>query len=53
MEDYEKLGKFYLGRGYDLEKGELRDELTLYDSKDLVTHGVTIDCILNRVSRHD
>lgn len=42
MEDYEKLGKFYLGRGYDLEKGELRDELTLYDSKDLVTHGVVL-----------
>lgn len=41
-EDYEKLGKFYLGRGYDLEKGELRDELVLYDSKDLVTHGVVL-----------
>ena len=41
-EDYEKLGKFYLGRGYDLKAGELEDELVLYDSKDLVTHGVVL-----------
>lgn len=42
VSDYEKLGKFYLGRGYDLDKGELEDNLTLYDSKDLVTHGAVL-----------
>ena len=41
-EDYELLGKFYLGRDYDLETKELQDELVLYDSKDLVTHGVVL-----------
>ena len=41
-DDYEKLGAFYLGREYDLGKKELRDELLLYDSKDLVTHGVVL-----------
>lgn len=40
--DYEKLGSFYLGRDYDLKKSELKNELTLYDSKDLVTHGVVL-----------
>ena len=40
--DYEKLGKFYLGREYDLKEKELEDELVLYDSKDLVTHGVVL-----------
>ncbi|MEX2303136.1 MAG: DUF87 domain-containing protein [Bryobacterales bacterium] len=39
-EDYEKLGAFYLGRGYDLNSHKLLDDLVLYDSKDLVTHGV-------------
>ena len=42
VSDYEKLGKFYLGRDYDLEQGELEDRLTLYDSKDLVTHGAVL-----------
>lgn len=41
-EDYEKLGKFYLGREYDIGEKELEDELVLYDSKDLVTHGVVL-----------
>ncbi len=41
-DDYEKLGSFYLGRGYDLKAGELEEELMLYDSKDLVTHGVVL-----------
>lgn len=40
--DYEKLGSFYLGRGYDLKNSTLDDELVLYDSKDLVTHGVVL-----------
>ncbi|MBL9155203.1 MAG: DUF87 domain-containing protein [Verrucomicrobiales bacterium] len=41
-DDYEKLGTFYLGRSYDLEKKDLGDSLVLYDSKDLVTHGVVL-----------
>ena len=42
MEDFEKLGLFYLGREYDLGKKARRDRLVLYDSKDLVTHAVCI-----------
>lgn len=42
MEDYEKLGVFYLGRPYDLAKKSPKDGLILYDSKDLVTHGVCV-----------
>jgi hypothetical protein len=42
MEDYEKLGSFYLGRVYDLETQEAKDELLLYDSKDLTTHAVCV-----------
>jgi len=41
-DDYEKLGSFYLGRGYDPAAQALRDSLVLYDSKDLVTHGVVL-----------
>ena len=40
--DYEKLGQFYLGRGYDPEAKKVQDDLILYDSKDLVTHGVVL-----------
>ena len=42
MEDFEKLGSFYLGKEYDLEKKQLLDRLVLYDSKDLVTHAVCV-----------
>ena len=41
-EDYEQLGKFYLGRSYDLGEKAIGDDLVLYDSKDLVTHGVVL-----------
>ena len=41
MLDYEKLGVFYLGREYDLATGQ-RGKALLYDSKDLVTHGVCV-----------
>jgi hypothetical protein len=37
---YEKLGAFYLGKTYDLDASSLRDDLLLFDSKDLTTHGV-------------
>jgi hypothetical protein len=40
--DYEKLGQFYLGRSYDPEAKKVQDDLILYDSKDLVTHGVVL-----------
>ena len=42
MQDFEKLGAFYLGRGYDLDRSAATDELILYDSKDLTTHAVII-----------
>lgn len=42
MDDFEKLGVFYLGRVYDLENKQLKDDLLLYDSKDLTTHAVCI-----------
>ena len=40
--DYEKLGQFYLGRGYNSEAKQADGDLLLYDSKDLVTHGVVL-----------
>jgi hypothetical protein len=42
MQDYEKLGAFYLGCGYDLERKQRKEKLLLYDSKDLVTHAVCV-----------
>ena len=42
MEDYEKLGVFYIGRPYDLGGKSAKEGLILYDSKDLVTHGVCV-----------
>jgi len=42
MEDYEKLGAFYLGRVYDLKQNKSTPNLLLYDSKDLATHAVCV-----------
>ena len=42
MQDFEKLGVFYLGRRVDAGDGALTDELVLYDAKDLTTHAVII-----------
>ena len=42
MEDFEKLGAFYIGRDYDIEKRKPKDNLLLYDSKDLLTHAVCV-----------
>jgi hypothetical protein len=42
MQDFEKLGAFYLGRQYDLAAARPRDELLLYDAKDLTTHAVCV-----------
>ena len=40
MQDYEKLGAFYLGRPHNPASGKAEDGIVLYDSKDLVTHAV-------------
>lgn len=42
MQDFEKLGVFYLGREFDLGKNALGENLVLYDSRDLVTHAVCV-----------
>lgn len=42
MEQFEKLGELYLGRRYDLEARSRKDDLLLYDSRDLTTHAVVI-----------
>ena len=42
MQDFEKLGVFYLGREFDLAKNALKENLLLYDSRDLVTHAVCV-----------
>ncbi len=42
MSDYEKLGSFYLGRGYDAQQNQASGDLVLYDAKDLTTHAVCV-----------
>src|SRR5438105_7496924 len=42
MQDFERLGVFYLGREYDLNAKRPADDLVLYDSKDLTTHAVCV-----------
>ncbi len=42
MQDYEKLGVFYLGKTYDMAAREIQDDLLLYDAKDLTTHAVCV-----------
>jgi hypothetical protein len=42
MEDFEKLGAFYLGKRFDTVADELTEDLVLYDAKDLTTHAVII-----------
>ena len=42
MQEFEKLGTFYLGQAYDLETRQRKEDLILYDSKDLVTHAVCV-----------
>jgi hypothetical protein len=42
MQDYEKLGVFYLGRHYDLKEKKAKPDLLLYESKHLVTHGLVV-----------
>ena len=42
MQNFEKLGAFYLGRRLNTADGEATEELLLYDSKDLTTHAAII-----------
>ncbi len=42
MQDFEKLGAFYLGRPYDLATRTPTPAPLLYDSRDLLTHAVCI-----------
>lgn len=42
MQDFEKLGLFYLGRKYDLARAQPLDTPVLYDSRDLVTHAMCV-----------
>ena len=42
MQDFERLGEFYLGREHDLAAGVTKDRPLLYDSKDLTTHAVCV-----------
>ena len=40
--DYEKLGVFYLGKEFDPSANALKEDLVLYDAKDLTTHAVCV-----------
>src|SRR3954447_8004134 len=42
MQDFERLGVFYLGRDYDLATRKPTENLLLYDAKDLTTHAVCV-----------
>ena len=42
MQDFEKLGQFYLGKLFDPVKSAATDDLVMYDSRDLTTHAVCV-----------
>ncbi|HLP15391.1 MAG TPA: helicase HerA-like domain-containing protein, partial [Bacteroidota bacterium] len=42
MQNYEKLGAFYLGKEFDSASRAVTDNILLYDAKDLTTHGVIV-----------
>ena len=42
MQDFEKLGVFYLGKIFDPSAGQVTDQPILYDAKDLTTHAVVV-----------
>ena len=42
MQDYEKLGSFYLGKIFNPTSKKLEDPLVMYDSKDLTTHAMCV-----------
>lgn len=41
-DQFEKLASFYLGRHFDMDTGQLQDELLMYDAKDLCTHAMCV-----------
>ncbi len=42
MSDFEKLGAFYIGRGFDAIRNADSTEPLMYDSRDLTTHAVCV-----------
>ncbi len=42
MQDFEKLGVFYLGKTFDTAKGKTTEDLFLIESKDFTTHAVCV-----------
>lgn len=42
VQDFEKLGEFYLGKKFDLAARQMLDETVLYDAKDLTTHAMCV-----------
>lgn len=42
MQDFEKLGLFYLGKEFDTAASTTKDNLILYDAKDLTTHAMVV-----------
>ncbi len=42
MQDYEKLGLFYLGKRFDQKQKQVASDLLLYESKHLTTHAVCV-----------
>jgi hypothetical protein len=42
MQDFEKLGLFYLGKPYDVHRRQVKPNLLLYKSQDLTTHAVCV-----------
>ncbi len=42
MQDFEKLGVFYLGKTYNMEQKKMEEDMVLYKSKDLTTHAAII-----------
>jgi hypothetical protein len=42
VQEFERLGLFYLGRVFDAQSQKPTDELLLYESKDLLTHAVCV-----------
>lgn len=42
MDEFEKMGAFYLGKSYDLAARARKESLVMYDSKDMVTHAVCV-----------
>lgn len=42
VQDFEKIGVFYLGKKVNSKTGKLTDDLVLYESKNLTTHAVCV-----------